>query len=135
MKRFYLKRVNIVCKAADSRAEALAQKLRGKFTVVVGCEWNDITEHAACEETLWLTDCPDIAGQLTSRQMPVMVWLHEGNRQHSFPDIRYAVEEPQELEADFFDKIYRRFTGIPWEIAETKRCIIRETMCKMRIVS
>lgn len=150
MKRFYLKRVNIVCKAADNgveagqqetirlQAEALAGRLREQFVVNLMDQAKvDWVEHANDEEDmghvadagiLWLTDCPDIAGQLTAGQLPVVVWLHEGNRQHSFPDIRYAVEEPQELEADFFDKIYRRFTGIPWEIAETKRCIIRETI-------
>lgn len=148
MKRFYLKRVNIVCKAADDgvgqqetiqlQAEALAGRLREQFVVnLMERAKVDWLEHANDEEDmghvadagiLWLTDCPDIAGQLTAGQQPVMVWLHEGNRQHSFPDVRYAVEEPQELEADFFDKFYRRFTGIPWEIAETKRCIIRETI-------
>lgn len=139
MKRFYLKRVNIVCKAADDgvgqqetiqlQAEALAGRLREQFVVNLMDQAKvDWVGHVAGAEILWLTDCPDIAGQLTAGQQPVMVWLHEGNRQHSFPDVRYAVEEPQELEADFFDKIYRRFTGIPWEIAETKRCIIRETI-------
>ena len=150
MKRFYLKQVNIILKTADNdalcrqqtvirqQAELLAEKLREQFVVnlmehdaVNWMKYVDVKEevgHVADAGVLWVTDCPDMAGQLTERQLPVMVWLHEDNRQHSFPDIRYAVEEPQELEADFFDKIYRRFAGIHWEIAETKRCIIRETM-------
>ena len=146
-KRFYLKQVNIVCKAIYDgdrcgqqtaiwqqemirlQAEALADKLREQFVV-------NLMERIAVEEeigrtteagVLWLTDCPDIAGCLTARQLPAMAWLHEGNRHCNFADIRYAVEAPQELEADFYDKIYRRYAGIPWEIAETKRCIIRET--------
>ncbi len=135
MKRFYLKQVNIIWKAAEGsaqsrpkeQAEELAKKLRGKFTVVVGCEPDDCTEDTTTEGILWLTDSPEMIRELTGRQLPVMAWLHEGNRHHSFAGVRYAVEEPQELEADFFEKIFRRFQGIPWEIAETKRCVIRET--------
>ena len=134
-KKFYLKQVNIVCKAIDDGAgcgqqvEMLAGKLREQFVVnLMECvEVEEEIGRTADAGVLWLTDCPDIAGYLTTRQQPVMVWLHEGNRHCSFAHIRYAVEVPQELEADFYDKIYRRFAGIPWEIAETKRCIIRET--------
>ncbi|MBR5247343.1 MAG: GNAT family N-acetyltransferase [Lachnospiraceae bacterium] len=162
-KRFYLKQVNIVCKAIEDgvrcgqqtliqqqeiirqQAEMLAGKLREQFVVnlmesadvnLMECadpgsmertEVEDGIEHATDAGILWLTDCPDIAGFLMARQQPVMVWLHEGNRHCSFADIRYAVEAPGELEADFYDKIYRRYAGIPWEIAQTKRCVIRET--------
>ncbi len=146
-KKFYLKQVNIVCNAINDgvgcgqqtaiwqqemirqQAEALAKKLREQFVV-------NLMEYAEAKEEigrtadaglLWLTDCHDIAGHLTAGQQPVMAWLHEGNRHCSFADIRYAVESPEELEAGFYDKIYRRYAGIPWEIAETKRCIIRET--------
>ncbi len=146
-KRFYLRQVNIVCKAIDDeagceqqtpiqqQAEMLAGKLRERFVVNL-MECADVNLMKQVEEeigrtadagVLWLTDCPDIAGYLTARNLPAMVWLHEGNRHCSFANIRYTVEMPQELEADFYDKIYRRYAGIPWEIAETKRCIIRET--------
>ncbi len=128
--RFYLKKVNIVCKAIDDEAEVLAGKLCEQFVVnLMECA-KAVEEigRTADAGVLWLTDCPDIAGYLTARQLPAMVWLHEGNRNCGFSDIRYAVEAPQELEADFYDKIYRRYAGIPWEIAETKRCIIRETI-------
>ena len=140
MKSFYLKQVYIVCKATEDgdqcreqatireQAKVLVQKLREQFIVVVRNDWDEATEPTDCEGALWLTDCAEIASRLISHRLPVMMWLHEGNRQHSFPDIRYAVEDPEELEADFYDKIYRRFIGIPWEIARTHRCIIRETM-------
>lgn len=162
-KRFYLRQVNIVCKAVDNeagygqqtaigqqemtrqQAEALVGKLREQYVVNLmepaKVDWLEhaevgFMEHANNEEDmghvadagiLWLTDCADIARHLTAGQLPVMVWLHGGNSHCSFADIRYAVENPQELEVDFYDKIYRRHAGIPWEIAETKRCIIRET--------
>ena len=127
--RFYLKQVNIVCKALSDEAEVLAGKLSEQFVVnLMECaKAEKKIIHTTETGVLWLTDCPDIAGYLTAGELPTMVWLHEDNRHCNFADIRYAVEAPQELEADFYDKIYRRDAGIPWEIAETKRCIIRET--------
>ncbi len=127
MRRFYLKQLNIVLKAAESgadwrmQAEVLTQKLEGELRVVIS------NKQEADAGILWLTDCPHTAGMLMHMHLPVVIWLHEGNRQCSFPDVPYAVEKPFELDADFFDKIYRRYAGIPWEIAETERCIIRET--------
>ncbi len=79
------------------------------------------------EAVLWLTDCADVAERLSKSKLAVMAWLHEGNRNCFFANIRYAIEDPAEAEVRFYDNIYRRFAGIPWEIAETERCIIRET--------
>lgn len=36
------------------------------------------------------------------------------------------VEGFEEIDANFLEKVYQRYHGIPWTIAETDRCIIRE---------
>jgi RimJ/RimL family protein N-acetyltransferase len=36
------------------------------------------------------------------------------------------IEGFEEVDGDFLERVYRRERGIPWEIAVTKRCIIRE---------
>ena len=40
--------------------------------------------------------------------------------------VEYLVEGFEEVEASYMEKIYQRFYHIPWTIAETRRCIIRE---------
>ena len=87
----------------------------------------EVRKSLSMKGILWLTDSEHAADKLAALQLPVIVWLHEGNRRSSFQNIRYAVEEPQELDADFFDRVYRRYADIPWDIAETARCLIRET--------
>lgn len=80
---------------------------------------------AAC---LYLTDCGELAGHLLQEGVAVIAWLHEANQNEDFGQIRYAVEEPVELDGEFFEQIYRRYRGIPWTIARTARCVIRETV-------
>lgn len=79
------------------------------------------------EGTLYLTDCEDVGMLLAQKGFPVIAWLHEANRQSSFRKVKYAVECPWELSAGFFDRIYRRHRNLPWDIAETDRCLVRET--------
>ncbi len=81
----------------------------------------------ACGGQIWLTDNAAVLGQLAEAGRPVVAWLHEGNGQEDFSRARYAVTDIAEVEADFYDKIYCRYAGLPWEIARTERCIIRET--------
>lgn len=40
--------------------------------------------------------------------------------------VEYVVEGFEEVEASFLEKIYQRHHRLPWIIAETKRCMIRE---------
>lgn len=106
--------------------------------------------------TLYITDSGTRALYFQERGMPVLGWWHE-NVQKSVktrhnaenPDgkkparkepyaenadremlrqIRYVVESPEELEAEYPERVYRRFCNIPWDILETERCLVRETM-------
>ena len=42
----------------------------------------------------------------------------------------YVVESVEDLDGEFFDRIYRRVHRLPWTIIETTHCIIRETTRK-----
>ncbi len=61
-------------------------------------------------------------------QPPVLVYLHPGNRDANFGDARYALEEPEDLEPEYLERVYRRCHNLPWEILGTKRCWLRETV-------
>lgn len=39
---------------------------------------------------------------------------------------QFAIEEIEGVEWEYFYKVYQRFANEPWQITETKRCIIRE---------
>lgn len=76
---------------------------------------------------LWIVDNGIRAQELLEQGCPVLVWLHEDNRDQDFSGVRYACENISELDFDYLEKVYRRYVGIPWEILTTERCLIRET--------
>lgn len=79
------------------------------------------------EKKLYIADDPAVAQRLKDGGEAVMIYLHQGNRQMDFGGFPYAVEAPEELEAEYAERIYRRLKGLPWKILETDRCVIRET--------
>lgn len=67
-------------------------------------------------------------GEKPSEEPPVLIYLHEGNRDEDFGDARYALEEPEETEPEYLERVYRRCHNLPWEILVTERCWLRETV-------
>lgn len=76
---------------------------------------------------LWVTDSPACAEALCRLGLPFAVYFHPGNRDKVFHGARFGMERPWELDAEYLENVYRRLAGIPWDIAQTKRCLIRET--------
>lgn len=57
------------------------------------------------------------------------VIFHYRERGEKIPsDAKYVVMNPEEVEDEYYRKIDKRFKGVPWEIGETERCRIRETI-------
>lgn len=79
------------------------------------------------EDFLWITDNREQAEEWKAQGRAVLIYLHEGNRGQDFSGFRYAVEEPEDLDEVYVERIYRRLKGLPWKILETERCIVRET--------
>lgn len=88
---------------------------------------------------LYLTDDPLIYATLAAKDElsqetllsccpPVLVYLHLGNQDQDFGDARYALEEPEETEPEYLERVYRRCHNLPWEILVTDRCWLRETV-------
>ncbi len=82
---------------------------------------------AALHGVLWVSDDAETARRLRDGGEAVLAYLHEGNRDQDFSDFFYGVEDPESLEEDYIEKVYRRLKKLPWNILETKRCLIRET--------
>ena len=77
-------------------------------------------------ETVYVTDREDICRGLLEEDANVLVWLHEENRSQNLSMALFAMEKIEELDYEYIKRIYQRYYNLPWNIAETKRCIIRE---------
>lgn len=93
-------------------------------------------ERKGCpKDGLCLTDLPMEAEKLAGAGLPVVGCLHPGNRGVSFGGIKYVLElceESTEEEsaglADYLIRVWQRYVGQPWQIVETERCAVRETV-------
>lgn len=77
--------------------------------------------------TLYITDNPLYHKYLRDNSLPVIVYLHDNNRDKNFSYAEYAIENIDEIEYESLKLAYQRLTGQPWTILETDRCIIRES--------
>lgn len=77
--------------------------------------------------TLYVTDDPSEARRLQDGGEAVLVYFHDGNRDRDFSGFTFGVEDPELLEDEYVERVYRRLKGLPWNILETERCLIRET--------
>ena len=79
------------------------------------------------EAVLYVTDEAQIAETLRTEGEAVLIYLHSGNSGQDFSNYLFAVEDPEELELEYIERVYRRLKGLPWYIMNTDRCRIRET--------
>lgn len=85
-------------------------------------------ETAKLKGTLYVTDDAGEAKALRDAGEAVLAYFHEGNKEEDFSGFTFGVEDPEHLEADYVERVYRRLKGLPWNILETERCLIRETV-------
>lgn len=76
---------------------------------------------------LYVTDSSSEAKALQDTGEAVLVYFHDGNRDQDFSGFTFGVEDPEHLEDDYVERVYRRLKGLPWNILETERCLVRET--------
>ncbi len=130
---YYMKKCRMVLRSAENLAALLP--LSHRLTEIgVLCEAllseellsePQESEDSSPEGVLYLTDDPLVYIHLKA---PVLIYLHPGNRGEDFADARYALEEPEETETEYLERVYRRCCELPWEILTTKRCWLRETI-------
>lgn len=85
-------------------------------------------EYPIEQEALYITDDEGILKHLLEWKLPVAVYLHEQNRCGDLSAARYAFEMPESLDVVYLERVYRRYNDISWDILETERCYLRETM-------
>lgn len=93
-------------------------------------EKNDIrlqTECAELPDTLFITDNAACQMLIKSNKLPVIVYMHNENRNERFSHAEYAIEQIEDVEYESLKLAYLRLTGQPWTILTTDRCEVRET--------
>lgn len=80
------------------------------------------------EAELYVTDHRETGEKLRLQGEAVLIYLHPGNREEDFSGFLFAVEDPEDLEPEYVERVYRRIKGMPWNILRTGRCLIRETV-------
>lgn len=54
--------------------------------------------------------------------------IHDTCGEGDFSGIPYAVTDIDDLDERYLERIWRRYRGLPWDICETERCLVRETV-------
>lgn len=80
------------------------------------------------KHTLIVTDMPSVSERMSREGYYVIALYHEGNRGESFSGIRYAVEDLLAVEYTSYKEAFQRLAGIPWNILETERMLVRESI-------
>lgn len=80
------------------------------------------------QDILVLTDDFNLCNQVVLSGGYVIAFLHEENRNQDFSTARYVLETLEELDKNYFIRVYQRLTNQPWDILETNRLIVRETI-------
>lgn len=93
-------------------------------------EKSDIRLQTECTElpdTLFITDNAACQMLIKSNKLPVIVYMHNENRNERFSHAEYAIEQIEDVEYESLKLAYLRLTGQPWTILTTDRCEVRET--------
>lgn len=88
--------------------------------------YSDKEKVPTCPECLYITDSGESGLQLRNRNLPVLGFSHEYS--DSLSGIGYVMEEPEELDGEYMERVYRRYRRMPWDILETERCYLRESI-------
>lgn len=54
--------------------------------------------------------------------------IYDTGGRSDFSEIPYAVTDIDDLDERYLERIWQRYRGLPWEICETERCLVRETV-------
>lgn len=82
---------------------------------------------AGKKDALYITDNGTVCAGLAAAGFPCIAYLTEVNADQDFSGASYALESFDGADGEYLKKVYQRHAGEPWEIARTRRCLIRET--------
>ncbi len=78
-------------------------------------------------QVLYVTDHSGLAKALLESEGAVLGYRHSQNASEGFAGIKYILEAPEGTPAEYFERVFRRYAGLPWSILETEHCYVRES--------
>ena len=78
-------------------------------------------------QALYVTDHGAIAKALLEVQRAVLGYRHSQDMSEGYAGIQYVLESPEGTPAEYFERVFRRYAGLPWSILETEHCYVRES--------
>jgi ribosomal-protein-alanine N-acetyltransferase len=96
----------------------------GRFRPVSVNEAESEKEHGI----IYITDDIDVYSRLASTGKPVIIYENDYNCSIDFTGVPYIIEEINDIPERYFSRIYRRLKKLPWDILQTDRLSVRETV-------
>ena len=118
---FYLKKIYLILE--DNVSHTLFHRLRKQckeynLKVEILSSINKINQNE---------DCLIISDLNYHTNLPFLYYSHKDVITLE-PTIKYIIEDVEAVTLEYLEHIYRRYLNIPWDILETERCMIRETI-------
>lgn len=84
------------------------------------------TEYIKLEECLLVTATDETIAWANEKHIPVLAYQNPNICGQSLSQVEMIVEGFEEVDGEFLKRVWQRYHHLPWTIAETERCIIRE---------
>lgn len=78
-------------------------------------------------QVLYVTDHEAIGKALSEAGRAVLGYRHSQNISEGFAGVKYILESPEGTPPEYFERVFRRYAGLPWSILETEHCYLRES--------
>lgn len=89
------------------------------------CKNVDCVEDAIEFDTcLWITSQKKCIQMAKDKHIAVLGY--QGAEGMEFLPVEYVIQEFEGIDEKFLERVFCRFHNLPWEILETKRCLVRE---------
>lgn len=75
---------------------------------------------------LYVTDEYEKMCELKEKGCFVVPILNDATTDYDLSDYPFVITNPDEIDDDYYLKIWQRYAGLPWDIIKTGRCLIRE---------
>lgn len=118
----------------DLETELKEKGIELKSFVYTGFDIENILDRLTKEikesgkDTLLVTDSPEIYDYIKVLGHDAVALAEKEEDFSLYPDAKYIVMKPYEIEALYYERVWMRFNHVPWTIAETNRLILRETI-------
>lgn len=115
----------------ENEVQTALEKYKNVFHVIIMKDEEDFIkriEHkaAACDTLLLIASTDTTIALGKQYSIATMAYMNPQIPNQTYSGVDMIVEGFEEVDAGFLEKVYQRYHHIPWTIAETDRCIIRE---------